>query len=406
MFIEIIEHKSEVWADGWLKVRRNKNNGKIFPDEAMEVLAFTNYHSNISLILTAIDRLSDEEKLEYKEFVLSAIDGREQSPVNLKKLHDLAVAGGYKDEFDKVISDNEARALYPSKRFVIIKPGNEYIGRLYGTFDAEDCDKLIGDLSKYDAVMFCFPENNDKMYFRKRQFIIAGKDVKLPKKLIFQNIEDVRFISVDMENVRGIVCDNDLGISNVTNLSSDIVINAGKNLYLNDRDFSDFHNIKINKGSSVWFYNVKGFPEGMDLSGCEKVTLEYCDLSKLPEQNFDDVAELKITNSVLPSWLKAFKCKKLTLNTCDMKELDEIEFNQVEEATIEKCYNLPEVMDFRKIGKLSCEDNDYSKVKKMILKDKDQGFDADVGKYKGKIIYPNKSKWYNRFWGDGEATLE
>ena len=88
-------------------------------------------------------------------------------------------------------------------------------------------------------------ENNDKMYFRKRQFIITGKDVKLPKKLIFQNIEDVRFISVDMENVREIVCDNDLGISNVTNLSSDIVINVGKNLYLNDRDLSDFHNIKI-----------------------------------------------------------------------------------------------------------------------------------------------------------------
>ena len=42
----------------------------------------------------------------------------------------------------------------------------------------------------------------------------------------------------------------------------------------------------------------------------------------------------------------------------------------------------------------------------QIFKDKDQMFEVDLGKYKGKIIYPNKSKWYNRFFGDGEATLE
>lgn len=406
MFVEIVEQKSGIELEIWLKKERNNNGGKLSPEIAMQTLNYTNDYAIMKFIIKEINRFSDDEKLVFKDFVLSALDKREHSPNNLKDLRKIAVDGGYGDEFDKKLEENKNLTLYPCKKLLIIKPGSQHISRMYGMMAEEDYDVLVGDLSQYDAVIVSYPENDDKMYFKKRQFIIAGKGVKLPKKFVFQKVEDVRFTSVDMENVRGIICDNVLGISNVTNLSSDIVINVGKNLYLNDRDLSDFHNIKINKGSSVWFYDLTGFPEGMDLSVCEKVNLQYCDLSKLPKQNFDDVEELKITNSVLPSWLKAFKCKKLSLNNCDLKELDEIEFNQVGDATIEKCYNLPEVMDFREIGKLSFEDNDCSEVQKMIFKDKDQMFEADLGKYKGKIIYPNKSKWYNRFFGDGEATLE
>lgn len=95
---------SEIKLDGWIKdVRNHSKDKKITPEFAMEVLRKTNHSGNLRVILINIgDKCkSVKERLEYKEFVLSAIEGREHKSEIREYLYELAKEGGYIDEFKK-----------------------------------------------------------------------------------------------------------------------------------------------------------------------------------------------------------------------------------------------------------------------------------------------------------------
>ena len=205
MFVEIKELKSEVEMDRFLKRGRNNNNNKLPPEVAMEALKNTNHYTNIKFIIKEINGLSDDEKLEFKEFVLSAICEREHTPQNLKDLRKLAVDGGYVEEFDKVLDDNKTAISYPCDNFLMIGKISKYIAHKYGDFAAEDYNTFEEgvDLSKYKTVMIVYPDRRIENMGYREEFIFHGKDVKLPKRIILRNIDEVKFCDgVDMENVK------------------------------------------------------------------------------------------------------------------------------------------------------------------------------------------------------------
>ena len=91
-------------TDYWIKKTRNESKDeKITPDFAMQVLTKTNHSGHIKTILYNIGEkcASIKDRLEYKEFVLSAVDGREQTKEIKEYLRDLAVEAEYVKEFDE-----------------------------------------------------------------------------------------------------------------------------------------------------------------------------------------------------------------------------------------------------------------------------------------------------------------
>ena len=403
MFVEIKELKSEVEMDRFLKRGRNNNNNKLPPEVAMEALKNTNHYTNIKFIIKEINGLSDDEKLEFKEFVLSAICEREHTPQNLKDLRKLAVDGGYVEEFDKVLDDNKTAISYPCDNFLMIGKISKYIAHKYGDFAAEDYNTFEEgvDLSKYKTVMIVYPDRRIENMGYREEFIFHGKDVKLPKRIILRNIDEVKFCdSVDMANVKEIVCDNGLDIFNVENLSSDIVISYDTSLHIGQVDLTGFDGIRIRDDSNVYFTDVSGFPSNFDISKCHKARFRKCDLSKMPEQNLENVKCLRVFECDIPSWINVSHCTEVIFSGCDFRDVEKLELPIGGSLEMVCCKNLPKVLDFSRCDGVEIVNTDFSGVEKLIFKDKEQmfGFDLDES-FMGDIVYNNKPWWYNRLWG-------
>ena len=404
MFVKIKEHKSAVEIDGFLKKSRNVNNGKLHPDVAMQALSHTNHFANIKFIIKEINTLSDEDKLGFKEFVLLAINGREHTPQNLKDLRKLAVEGGYVEEFDKVLESNKNAISYPYDNFLMIGKYSKYTAHKYGMFKAEDYDALEDgvDLSKYKTVMIVYPDYRSESVGCREEFVFSGEDIKLPKKIILKNIDTVKFCaSVDMANVKEIVCDNNLDIFDTQNLSSDIAIDCGRDLYIGQADLTDFERIKIREGNNVLFFDITGFPSNLDISKCYKARFHKCDLTKLPEQDLGNINCLRVFECDIPSWINVSHCSEAMFSLCDFGGVEKLELPIGGSIEMVGCKNLPKVLDFSRCDGVKLTDCNLTGVDKLIFKDKDQMFDADLSDYKGAIIYSNKSRLYNKFWGIG-----
>ena len=104
--------------DYWIKDTRNKSpNKKITPEFALQVLSKTNRTGHIETVLQNIgDKCgSIAERLEYKKFVLSAIDGRSHNSDITEYLTSLAEEGGYLEEFKKADAKNK---MYSSRDYI------------------------------------------------------------------------------------------------------------------------------------------------------------------------------------------------------------------------------------------------------------------------------------------------
>ena len=101
MFIEISreEENTPIKIETKFKIQRDSAEG-FTPEVALKFLELTNHYANIKKMAMYISGLpTKEERLAYKEFVLSAVDERETSAGSFKVLYDLAYEGGYDEEF-------------------------------------------------------------------------------------------------------------------------------------------------------------------------------------------------------------------------------------------------------------------------------------------------------------------
>ena len=81
-------------VEKWIKEERDDGFSL---EEAMQVLKWSNFYGNIKTAVKEINKCeTKEERLAFKEFVLSAVDRRVTSGESLAMLRALAVEGGMK----------------------------------------------------------------------------------------------------------------------------------------------------------------------------------------------------------------------------------------------------------------------------------------------------------------------
>ena len=148
---------------------RKLNGERISPEFAMEILSKTNHLGHIKMILKNINKQSDEDKKKYKEFVLSCVDRREQSPNVMEALRNLAEMCGVRDEFETI--NNKAKVY-----------GCTYCNGMMEVKSKKELLKLNGD----DLVVFFNANNVD----------LSDVDLSHIKFLKFKEEADVRLSKI------------------------------------------------------------------------------------------------------------------------------------------------------------------------------------------------------------------
>ncbi|MBQ2885291.1 MAG: hypothetical protein IJE43_16300 [Alphaproteobacteria bacterium] len=297
MFVAIDNIDMDVFkVEEWIKTNRDANGGVISPEFAMEILGKTNHFAHIKKVLKNITKACSDENgelvadkvLAYREFILSAVDRREESPQAMAVLQELAETGGFKDEFDKV---NDKTKIYEVKDcentdVKIIKSKKEF-------YDIEGEDLRIF----YDAdevnLSYCDLKGM-KLKFREGARVFLTSAINLPKDLDVSMCSYVNLCSCDL-----------MGIS-----------------------------FKFREGAEVNLTSAYNFPKDLDLSMCSEVKLGYCDLSRVEEIKFREgaVVDLKGAEN-LPEDLDFSMCSYVDLSRCDLSRVEKIKFrDKVQEA--------------------------------------------------------------------------
>ena len=82
-------------------------------EDAIEILGMTNHYAYINSVIRIISKLPKEEQLNYKDFVIGAVDGRETSKAIYERLQAFADEYGYSDEF--ILAKNKEK-IYDERR--------------------------------------------------------------------------------------------------------------------------------------------------------------------------------------------------------------------------------------------------------------------------------------------------
>ena len=126
MFVEIENRDmNEHNVDKWIKLTRKDSGDIISPEFAMKILSKTNHIANIKTVLKNIKaQCVDENKklvlelvLPYREFILSCVDGREQSEMIMSDLIELAEACGCKEELETINNNEKVYLIFHLLKF-------------------------------------------------------------------------------------------------------------------------------------------------------------------------------------------------------------------------------------------------------------------------------------------------
>ena len=200
MFVEMKKEEgmNAFECDAFINRARDDQDGLTF-DEAMEVLRKTNNFANIKKVVKEINKYKTaEERLVFKEFVLSAVDGRETTPETFDGLYKLAVEGNYVAELLKAYS--RAKVYKIKECNFVSKVFYPHRDTRMSSEDVVNVDRCIFDLSN-------FGDNADLEY------------LKFATESIFKNCKNVTFNGngspsplkyMSFENVEKVVFDGDI----------------------------------------------------------------------------------------------------------------------------------------------------------------------------------------------------
>ena len=319
--IERKENASPISIDNWMKEVRDDG---FSPDEALQILKWTNYYGNIKRVISEIRKYGDVKVYRmFKSFIIGAIDGRETSEETYKMLRELAVECGFEKEFDE--ADKNAKVYGPRDcnvvvYFLEVKFNSSGVPKITTPdFNTGEYDKFvaIGDMD----IRHIFG-NYQKRFVPKNAVLKNFKSVsfsdeaKYIKELILQKVKKVDFSEFKKISKRAefIGCDevvlsgvdlhdselifNDCGtvkLSNETLLPEVLDLSGVKNVNLNEVSLSKINMIKLNGGKKIIYGQKATFGEVLDLSEFEEVDLSDCDLSGVKEIKFKKGAKVDLS---------------------------------------------------------------------------------------------------------------
>ncbi len=275
--------------DAWIKRTRNANNGVISPEFAMEVLSKTNHFGHIKKVIQTIEKLPVEKQKEYKDFVLAAIDEREQKGEALAGLRRLADVCEVREEFEEL---NKKLNFYNSKEFVLsyvtVKTKEEF-ENLQGKFL-----RVIYDNSLTQENLMLDTELDNCDFTGIKELIFAPGSTasiygatKMPKFIDASNCLWVRIEESDLERVE---------------------------------------ELKLGDCVSVVFECCENLPKNLDVSMCSTLEINSCDLRDVKEVKFKDGAEVSLCGSYLPEILDVSNCSEVNMEDCDFIGVKKVKF--------------------------------------------------------------------------------
>ena len=256
MFVKIDNYKNMNDVD--MLIKNARNSGNLSPEFAMDVLRTGNYYGNIKKLARIIEGFDKNKWGEYKEFVLSCVDGREISDETRGILLNMAEHCGFEEEFNKI---DKKEKVYGAKRCKVCYRKGKYIQE---------------DLSDFDVL------------YHEHDYDVSVWDSKLPKMVDFSSCKGgVDFTMTDCSVVKKFAfADNDVKIrfihigrpiDNKKKGAFPKVLDLSQaNRVVFDRcDFEGVEEIKFKHGSVVTFVFTSNHPKKLDFSMCSDLVGDF-----------------------------------------------------------------------------------------------------------------------------------
>ena len=355
MFVEIEkEEKKEdvsVFAlDAWINEAR-KNGFSL--DEAMSILKKTNHYGIIKKVIKEINRCkTKEERLAFKEFVLSAIDGRKTTPDAFEGLFKLAQEGGYAREFLDVFTKEK---IYEEK-------DENVKAFIAGVTEIKNYYSV--DLSEYDI----FIGKSDKDEFRA--FVLDKRTgdcgsryyINYPKRCVFRNCKEVNFDSRDdysmieklaLEGIKSV------SFNGVKEMPKWIDVSTCKEVDFGGCDLSGLSSLKFMDGAKVIFSRGTKFPKVLDLSNIDEIDLSNCDFSGVEEIKFKEGAKVKFNHAKnLPTNIDFTLFSEVSLEGCNLKDFSDVQFRDGAKVNLTYVKNAPKGINLSKLSSVDLKGSD------------------------------------------------
>ena len=372
MFVIIENNNMGIAAvDAWIKTERNNNGNVISPDFAMEVLSKTNHRGHIKTVIkNIIDRCKTKEELiEYKEFILSCVDRREQSQQVVDILNDVADVCGIREEFEEANKKDKFYSETDCDKTVVIVKSNE----------VKDVD-----LSMYKKVIFEYVGN-----------IKINKSAKLPPICDFSNSRDGRSMHyidlsfyADLSNVDKLIFGKgDEVVFGVYSPSYSARMNYSVDNYhaynlhgvidvsmCSKADFADcslenVEELKTENVDSLNFDNVRNFFKEYEFKNNKKISFKYAKFDKDVKMVFENVEEVNLGKTNLSGVLDFSGCDAISLDLtyCSFNNVQEMKFKEGGNITIRG--NVPDDFDFSLFSEVKIFGCDLSNVKNLKFRD-------------------------------------
>ncbi len=347
MFVKIEKEEgiTPITIDVWIKKVREDG---FSPDEAMQVLKWSNFYGNIKQVVKEINKLETaEERLAFKDFVLSAVDGRKTTPEAFEGLFKLAMEGGYAKELltayskDKIYDENDVNV-------------SVFISGVTDKDRHDNCVVNSIDLSKYDVFI------GKTISGRSEAFSSLTKEkysyYNYPKKCVFRDSREVCFNSYsDYSMIESLSFENiySVSFSGVNKMPKRIDVSDCDNVDFCGVDLSSYKDLKFKDGAIVKFSKGTKFPEVLDLSALDEVDLKWLDFRDVKEIKFKKGAKVNLSGATnLPANIDFSGLKKVDLSNCDLGNVKDVRFMDGAIVNLTKAKNVSSDVDISKLSEV------------------------------------------------------
>ncbi len=396
MFIEITTPQNPLRLENTL--RPYKRGEQPFTPKQPKNPRINHHKKNIYDTLQIIANLPKEQQAQYKNIILSTFDHREQPTDTILLGKKLAVANGFEDELNAILTHDPMQ--------------DTTNGILYASAPNKIAAYIITDRTIYPSN---YPENihlicaNDEVNLLDTNFSTVkslkfkdGAEVylyncqNLPETLDLSMCDNVDLSYTNLSTIKSLRFKEgaEVRLAHCKNLPADLDVSMCNAIYLNDTDLSNVKSLRFKEGTEVDLSYCENLPETLDLSMCDNVDLSYTDLSAIKSFRFKDGATVNLSYCEnLPADLDVSMCDQIYLNDTDLSAIKSFRFKDGATVNLSYCENLPADLDVSMCDQIYLNDTDLSTVKTQKFKNKQQLNESSVKipeNWQGKITYTDE----------------
>lgn len=430
MFVDIVDSKGAIAVENILtpykKGRLSSDKKTRLPKEpitvdvCMEILKSTNYARNIKDMLRCIAELPEDEQAPFKDVVLAVFDKREQPNDVLVLGKKLAAAHGFEEALGEVVLQDEDQEYLASSPFRVWTYRTQS-SDIRGCFSLGAYDRLLC-LSDKSILLGTDPQDSQYSQYSEAPQMPAIIEAPNSRVVILDDCNSAKLRKISLKEGGGLylrhlkpwpqeldvlqcaqvhldmgdfptadwkykpdaLClqtigqfyDRNRGASfdGVVDLSAYGGVILAHGNYGADTKFvfRDGARVKLydfvhEEGEQV--QDLRMLPDGLDVSNCSQVEIEYDDISNLKNLRFRDGAKVSLTKAhKLPDNLDFSQCDEVNLEGCDLANQPNLRFKKGAKVCLANVKNLPPDIDLSECDEVDLSGYDLSKLSQVRFK--------------------------------------